>query len=59
MTPKVLTRKYFKMLDELTSLVRADFHMPGDYVIRQNDVVHVNGQFVPDASVYFFIDGVY
>ena len=47
------------MINTLTSLMGSDFHKPGDIVIMQNESVQEEGEFLPSASVYFFVDGFY
>ena len=47
------------MVNTLTSLMTSEFHKPGDIVIMQNDSVQENGEFIPSACVFFFVDGFY
>ena len=54
-----LNDRYRAMLIDLTKLMEVDFHEPDELVIEQNDDVSVQGKFLKDMGVYFFLDGVY
>ena len=48
MAPRILTHKYSKMIDLMCSLMKSEFHRPGDFVVKQNDLVQVDGKFLED-----------
>lgn len=59
MTPKLLVTKYNKMIEYMSSTFTAEFHKPGDILMMQNEQVQYNGEFLPNAFVYFFVEGMY
>ena len=54
-----LNDRYKMMLIDMTKLMEVEFHEPDELVIEQNADVSIQGKFLRDTGVYFFLDGVY